>query len=344
MHEHTYEVEPEIIESEQPVDIRALAVLNEGEINQQIATAKKWPRSIKKFRDEALQLATLDEQTAAECIYALPRDGKVIEGPSARLAEIIDYAWGNTRSLSRVVAEDAEFVTSQGIYFDLERNRAVSCEVKRRITSKTGKRYSADMITVTSNAASSIAYRNCVFRGVPKALWKQIYDACRKTVAGDFKTLVTRRDNALQAFVIYGVSPDMIYRTLGLAGKEDIGLEHLVTLSGFLTALKEGDATVEDIFGNQESARKSAATGAATSQTASDIAEKYKNGNGQKPNPSQAPAEQTTAQPQAQTTEQGKYRDPESQSRPLPKSEGSQRKARSTEPVAPGIFGAGEGS
>lgn len=300
MPEYTYDpVDAPAIE--EPIDIKSLVSLNESEINQQIATAKRYPRSIKKFRDEALQLATLDEQTAAECIYALPRDGKVIEGPSARLAEIIDYSWTNTRSLSRIVSEDGEFVTSQGVHFDLERNRAVSCEVKRRITNKHGKRYSADMITTTANAAGSIAYRNCVFRGVPKALWKPIYEACRQTVAGDFKTLSNRRENALQAFVIYGVTPDMIYKLLGVAGKEDIGLEHLVILRGTLTALKDGDTTVEEVFGNIEPIKRSAATGAATDQTLKDISKKYAD-NGAPQNPPVASADQ--AQESAQSSGQ----------------------------------------
>lgn len=275
--EHTYvpvdESGAEILQSE---ELGALAMLNQSEINQQITTAKAYPRSIKKFRDEALQLATLDEATAAECIYALPRDGKVIEGPSARFAEILAYSWGNSRAGARVIGEDSEFVTSQGMFFDLEKNVAISYEVKRRITNKSGKRYSADMIGTTSNAASSIAMRNAVLKGIPKALWKAVYDAARKVVAGDFKTLANRRDSALQAFVVYGVNPDMIYKTLGIGGKEDIGLDQLVVLSGFLTALKEGESSVEDIFGNPDNNIRSEKARAATDETSRNLVDKYK--------------------------------------------------------------------
>lgn len=303
MAEPTYHPIDDSGEIQQPemVDIGALATINKSEIDQQVATAKKWPRSIKKFRDEALQLATLDEATAAECIYALPRDGKVIEGPSARFAEILAYSWGNSRAGARVIGEDAEFVTSQGMYFDLEKNVAISYEVKRRITNKSGKRYSADMIGTTSNAASSIALRNAVLKGVPKALWKPIYDAARKVVAGDFKTLVNRRDSAMAAFVIYGVTPEMIFRTLGVGGKEDIGLEHLVILSGFLTALKDQESSVEDIFGNPENHIRSSKAGAATNQKAEDIANKYKKD--EAANPQEASA--ANAQTQVPNQEQG---------------------------------------
>lgn len=339
--DYTYVPADESGELLQPerVELGSLALLNKSEIDQQIATAKSYPRSIKRFRDEALQLATLDEQTAGECIYALPRDGKVIEGPSARFAEILAYSWGNSRAGARVIGEDAEFVTSQGMFFDLEKNVAISYEVKRRITTKTGKRYSADMIGTTSNAASSIALRNAVLKGVPKAIWRPIYDAARKVVAGDFKTLANRREAALQAFVVYGVTPEMIYRTLGIGGKEDIGLEQLVVLNGFLTALKEGESSVEDIFGDPENNIRSERARQATSQTVNDIAKKYEKKEGeteQQPNPQPTPAEQNTAQPPAPT--QSAYRDPENQSQPSGKSGNSRRASRPEPQGLPGVF------
>lgn len=225
-----------------------LAVLNASEIDQQIATAHRFPRSLKAFRDSTLQMVTLTESIAQECIYALPRDGKVIEGPSARFAEVIASSWGNCRAGARVVGEDEEFVTAQGAFHDLERNVAITYEVKRRITTKSGKRYSADMIGTTANAACSIALRNAILKGVPKAFWSDAYAAARKVIAGDVKTLAARRDDAMKAFVIFGVTAEMLYQLLEVKGKEDITIEHLVVLKGTLTALQEGDTTVEQLF------------------------------------------------------------------------------------------------
>ena len=70
-----------------------VSLLNRSEIDQQIATAHRFPRSVKRFRDEAMAMVTLNESVAGQCIYALPRDGKTIEGPSARFAEVIASAW-----------------------------------------------------------------------------------------------------------------------------------------------------------------------------------------------------------------------------------------------------------
>lgn len=224
------------------------AALNRSEIEQQISTARRFPRSLKRFRDEALQMVTLSETVAEQCIYALPRDGKTIEGPSARFAEVVASAWGNCRAGSRVVDDKGEFVVAQGVFHDLERNVAITYEVQRRITGKSGKRYSADMIGVTANAACSIALRNAILKGVPKAFWEDMYAAARQVIMGDIKTLANRRTAAVAAFQKFGITAEQIVTKLGVAGVEDITLEHLVTLKGLLTAIKDGDTTPEDAF------------------------------------------------------------------------------------------------
>lgn len=225
-----------------------VALLNKGEIDQQIATAHAYPRSIKKFRDDAMQMVTLTESVAAGCIYALPRDGKVIEGPSARCAEVIASAWGNCRAGARVVSDQGEFVTAQGVFHDLERNVAITYEVQRRITNKGGKRFSADMIGVTANAACSIALRNAILKGVPKAFWSDIYEAARKCAAGNAASLATRRADAIKAFSVYGIKEEQILKTLNRPGVADVTLDDLVILRGMYTAIKEGDTTPEEAF------------------------------------------------------------------------------------------------
>lgn len=245
-------------EYEMIVGSGVVELLNKSEIDQQIATAHRYPRSVKKFRDSALMLATLNERVAGECIYALPRGNKTVEGASARFAEIIVSAWGNSRAGARIVKEDEKFVTAQGVFHDLEQNVAITYEVQRRITDKYNKRFSDDMIAVTSNAACSVALRNVVLKGVPKAIWADIYDAARQVVMGDFKTLANRRSEAVSKFQTIGISPAQICAVVGVVGIEDISLEHLVTLRGIWTAIKDGDTTPEQAFGDVSAAKKPA--------------------------------------------------------------------------------------
>ncbi len=229
-------------------DESMVSMISRAEIDQQIATAKKYPRSIKRFVDEATAMVTLNESIAQQCIYALPRDGKVVEGASARFAEIIASAWGNCRAGARVVNESGDFITAQGVFHDLERNVAITYEVQRRITNKSGKRFSADMIGVTGNAASSIALRNAILKGVPKAFWDSLYQKARAVVAGDIKTLANKRAEAIKQFQIYGVTEAQILAKLGREGVADIGIDDLVVLFGMLTAIRDGDTTPEQAF------------------------------------------------------------------------------------------------
>lgn len=235
-------------------DATMLANLSRAELDQQITTARAFPRSVNRFMNECLNMATLTEQVAADCIYALPRDGKTIEGPSARLAEIVASAWGNCRAGSRIVAEDADFITAQGVFHDLERNVSITYEVRRRITDRSGRRFKPDMIAVTGNAACSIALRNAVFKGVPKAFWSAIYDAAKQAAVGDVKTIANKRADALAYLQKMGVTQDQVLAVLGIAGTEDIGADQLATLRGLITAIKDEDTTVDQAFGGQEPA------------------------------------------------------------------------------------------
>ena len=77
-------------------DYETLSVISTAEINQQISTAKKFPRNVKKFLVETKSLATETEEIAGECFYRLKRkdkDGKdvVIEGPSRVFAQITGH-------------------------------------------------------------------------------------------------------------------------------------------------------------------------------------------------------------------------------------------------------------
>ena len=155
-------------------EIAVMSPATRAEVDIQVATAKRFPRSIKAFNRQAMEMATFNEDVAAGCIYALPRGGKPIEGPSVRLAEIVLAAWGNVRADARVIDVGAKEITAEGMCWDLEKNIAIRVQVKRRITDKNGSRYNDDMIVVTGNAACSIALRNAVFKVIPMALARHL--------------------------------------------------------------------------------------------------------------------------------------------------------------------------
>jgi hypothetical protein len=250
MNAELHEIEREV--DNPATSMAVMTAITKAELDQQITTAHAFPRSLKRFVNECMDMATLNEDVAASCMYALPRGGKKIEGGSARLAEIVQSAWRNNRSGQRIVDEGDEFVTAQGIFHDLERNVMITVEVKRRITDKDGKRFNTDMIGVTGNAASSIAHRNAVFKGVPKAFWEPIYLAAKKAALGKIKSITAKRTELLDWLSKRGVAQEMVLGALGIQGVEDIGTDELETLIGMISAIKSGEATIEAAFAPAE--------------------------------------------------------------------------------------------
>lgn len=235
-------MQPEIISE------NALSVIIKAELDTKIVTAKQYPRSLKMFIDKAMSMATVTEEVAASCSYALPRGGKVLDGPSVRLAEIVCSCFGNIQAAARVIANDGKTITAQGICHDLETNNSVSVEVKRRITDKQGRTFNEDMQVVTGNAACAIAFRNAVFKVVPSALVSEIYEQAKEVARGKAETLVTRRNKAMDYFKGLGVTEKQICAVLEVKKVEDIDLDKLQTLRGMVSLIKNGESTVKDLF------------------------------------------------------------------------------------------------
>jgi hypothetical protein len=270
----------------------SISLITKAEIDMQIATAHAFPRSNAKFLKDVMSLATVSPEIAESCVYALPRGGKFVEGPSVRLAEIVASCYGNLRTGSRVIYNDGKHVTAQGIVHDLEKNILHTEEVKRSIlqnetkwneatrkSERTGKMVpmNEDMQTVTGRAACSIAYRNAIFKVVPAALINDIYDKVKEIVKGTAETLVARRTKALDYFRGLGVKDEQIFDVLEIKGLEDIDLDKLQKLSAMRSALKNNEAKLDDMFPKPDAKKKA---DAATKATEDKLKEKPKPGNG----------------------------------------------------------------
>ena len=231
----------------------SLEALNRSEIDIQIATAKKYPRVIEDSLQRIVSLATVNPQTANECFYSLRRgsgeSGAAIEGPSVRLAEIVAASWGNLRVASQIIGNDGKFITARGVCHDLETNVAIASEVRRRITDKYGKTYNDDMQVVTGNAAGAIAFRNAVFKVVPKAVISNAIAVIKQAMVEDTaKNFEETKAKMFSVFAKKGVTKEMIFSYFEIAGEEDVTPEIVAELRTTYTAIKEGQATAEELF------------------------------------------------------------------------------------------------
>lgn len=226
----------------------ALSIITRAEIDTQIATAKAFPRSLTAFLKKALSMATVSEEVAASCAYALPRGGNTIKGPSVRLAEIVCASYGNIKAAARVILNDGKTITAQGICYDLETNYCATIEVKRKITDKNGKTYSEDMQVVTGNAACAIAFRNAVFKVVPAALVADVYEKVEEVAKGTAETLPKRLKKRLDYLYSLGVKDEQICSVLQIQDVNDIDLDKLSILQGMITALKNNESSIAEMF------------------------------------------------------------------------------------------------
>ena len=253
------ENEIEHVEVQQSIQRTAGSIeqIERASIDMQIATAHQYPKhgreQIEQVRKDIMNIATLDEKTASDCFYAIPRGGKIIDGPSIRLAEIAISCYGNIRDSVRtieVVTRGPEpHVVVQAICHDLERNVAVSIEKRRRINKKKKNPFvDEDDINLAVNSAASFGLRDAAFRVIPRALISPIVDACKKVALGDLKSIVTKRTICIERLNKMGATTDRILAVLELDSIDAIVSQHLELLIGLGTALKDGQCTLEEAF------------------------------------------------------------------------------------------------
>jgi len=234
----------------QVLDSSALEALNRSEIDIQISTAKRYPRSLTQFKRDLLEQVTATVAIAKTMGYSLParkgdQDNKPIKGPSVRLAEVAATAYGNIRVGARIVEVGDAFVVAQGSAHDLEKNAFMTVSISRSIVGRSG-RYGNNMIQVTCQAAIAIAFREAVFKAIPKVHVLEAYGAAMEASTGK-GTMAEKIARALAEYEKLGFQKADVCVLLGVKGVADIGMDELISLAGFLTSVETGELTVESM-------------------------------------------------------------------------------------------------
>lgn len=233
-------------------DISYYLQSQKAEIDMQIATAKAFPRDLRKCVDNSIVTVTLSEETAKSCGYELPRGGKKIRGKTVHLAAIVAQNYGNLRAESRVTEVSQNYVSAEAVAFDLENNYAVKVEIRRKILDRDGKRYSEDLINTTGQAGAAIAYRNAVLRVIPRGITDKVYQAALNKITGDLsdeQKLLEARTKILKHYKTkYAATDEEIIKMLGIGSIQAIGQDEIATLIGTDQAIKDGDTTPDEVF------------------------------------------------------------------------------------------------
>lgn len=248
----------------QIVEQSALSEITRAEMESAMDIARRYPRNISDVKKKVLSYATCDQETAEACFYIKPvgkdENNKPVtaSGPSIRLAEIVATTYGNIKYGSRVIEIGDKFVKVQGICTDVENNISFTSEVTRSIITKKGHKYSQQMIETTIKAASAIAIRDAIYKVVPMGIFNQEIKRIKDVGSGtvnpdgsdvDQKSLEERAKAAVMFFVNkQGVLRHRILNALNVKDESEMKNYHLTILTGYKTALKDGELDLNDAF------------------------------------------------------------------------------------------------
>jgi hypothetical protein len=217
-------------------------------LDKRIATARSFPRSVARFKKEAIGLLQEDLETAASAEYAKPVGNGTVKGASVRLAELAAMCWGNLEiEVSEPIIGEKN-VTVMAKAWDLERNYSAPGLATTSILTKNGHRYAPHMVETAALATASKARRNAILAVIPKSYITDLLNAAKEVTSKNQPTLEKRRSDLIEFFArSYKVQREQIFEFLGVAGIDDITTEHLDEMRAVATAIKEGEP-VEAFF------------------------------------------------------------------------------------------------
>lgn len=224
-------------------------------LDKDVLTAKAFPRDIRQCLKNIEAAINVAPEVAASCYYTVPRAGKNITGASVRLAEIVSCFWGNIQAGTRVISNNGRSIVVEGWCLDLETNVKVSHEISKGIVTKDGKPYSNDMQNTTISATSSVAFRNVIFKIIPKVFIDQFLQmAMNISVSTESQEAFERkRQNAFSGLERLGVSTEVVLNFFGKKSINDIDQEDLKVIIGTGTSIKDGMLRANEAFVSNKS-------------------------------------------------------------------------------------------
>jgi hypothetical protein len=237
--------------------IQSVGSLSSGDpIDVQVTTARRFPRDVAAARKRAVEMATIDLDTAASCIWQRPvgkdKSGKeiVAEGPSIRAAEIIASSWGNLRCASKIDEIGDTYVVASAMAWDLESNNAIRTECREFCIYRDGKPFDERLKLVVAKAAAKKALRDAIFAVVPQSIKHAVMTACQQAIgqAGAGKADPKRIAKAKAWLAQIGVSEQRALRTLGINSWDEATEAHIGRLAAIAQAIADEETTPDIAF------------------------------------------------------------------------------------------------
>lgn len=201
---------------------------------------------------QRIVMACKRKSLAEQASYAYPRGGKMVTGPSIRLAEVIAGYWGNITYGLRELNRRAGISEVEAFAWDLETNTRVTrqFQVKHiRDKSEGGKELTGerDIYELVASMGQR-RVRACILEVVPGDIVEGAEEECKNTLQGGGGELIEDRiRKAVLAFGEFGVTKAMIETRLRHKIEATLPAE-LVQLQQIYRSLKDGMAKREEFF------------------------------------------------------------------------------------------------
>ena len=242
-------------------------------VQSSIVIAKRFPRD-ENQAFQSLMLACERPSFADTVVYAFPRGGRTIPGPSVSIAREAARVWGNIHYGLKVITDNEEIRTIRGWAWDVESNAYVEAEdtfkkvVQRRQYDQGGAHVgTADEVASErdlrelTNRRGAILVRNSLLQLIPKDLIEDAIRAAKKTLSSRAtENPAEYRKKLITAFGSISISvadieaflDDKIDRVSGEKLTELRGIYKAITEGGqkwtdFVKKESKGDVSVDDL-------------------------------------------------------------------------------------------------
>jgi len=220
------------------------------EVQASYIIAKKFPRDEKKSYINIIK-SCKRPFLAEQAMYAYPRGGTLIEGPSIRLAESMAQSWGNIDFGIRELSQSNGVSLAEAYAIDLETNTRVTkvFHIPHRRHTKKGFTNLIDSRDIYELVANNGArrLRACILAVIPGDVVEAAVNQCRRTLESSDVPIVDQLRKMVVAFDEFGVTKEHLEKRLGHNIEATTPAE-VVTLKSIYKSIKDGMADRSQFF------------------------------------------------------------------------------------------------
>ena len=216
-----------------------------------LQVAKQFPRDENRAYSQIMN-ACRSQSFAKTALYAYPKGGQQVTGPSIRMAEMLIRCWGNCETgLKELSNRDGES-EMQAYTWDLESNtiftKNFTVKHERRARGKTTLLTDQrDIYELTANNGSR-RQRATMLAAIPEYIVEDAVNAVKQTLSGQSDDPIQNRiRKMISAFASFNVTPEMIEKYIGHE-VDLIDSEELVDLISIYNSIKSGDFKASQYF------------------------------------------------------------------------------------------------